>query len=75
MDTREIIGVIAAVVFIVFAVFLFVFLPQPSISITGPDSLSQALWEFRSLDVFLQLLIILAGTFSILTLVKERGQR
>jgi multisubunit Na+/H+ antiporter MnhB subunit len=75
MDTREIIGVIAAVVFIVFAVFLFVFLPQPSISVTGPDSLSQALWEFRSLDVFLQLLIILAGTFSILTLVKERGQR
>jgi multisubunit Na+/H+ antiporter MnhB subunit len=75
MDTREIIGVIAAVVFIVFAVFLFVFLPQPSINVTGPDSLSQALWEFRSLDVFLQLLIILAGTFSILTLVKERGQR
>jgi uncharacterized membrane protein len=75
MDTREVIGVIAAVVFIVFAIFLFVFLPEPSISVTVADSLSQALWEFRSLDVFLQLLIILAGTFGILTLVKERGQR
>jgi hypothetical protein len=63
------------VVFVVFAIFLFVLLPQPSISVSLADSLSQALWEFRSLDVFLQLLIILAGTFSILTLVKERGQR
>ena len=75
MDTRKVIGVIATVVFVVFAIFLFVLLPQPSISVSLADSLSQALWEFRSLDVFLQLLIILAGTFSILTLVKERGQR
>jgi hypothetical protein len=75
VDTRKVIGIIAAVVFVVFAIFLFVPLPQPSISVSLADSLSQALWEFRSLDVFLQLLIILAGTFSILTLVKERGQR
>ncbi len=75
MDIRKVIGIIAAVVFVVFAIFLFVLLPQPSISVSLADSLSQALWEFRSLDVFLQLLIILAGTFSILTLVKERGQR
>ena len=75
METREIVGIVAAVVFIVVAVFLFVFLPEPSVGVTGPGSLSQALWEFRSLDVFLQLLIILAGTFGILTLVKERGQR
>jgi hypothetical protein len=75
VDTRKVIGIIAAVVFVVFAIFLFVLLPQPSISVRLADSLSQALWEFRSLDVFLQLLIILAGTFSILTLVKERGQR
>ena len=75
MDIRKVIGIIAAVVFVVFAIFLFVLLPQPSIRLSLADSLSQALWEFRSLDVFLQLLIILAGTFSILTLVKERGQR
>jgi len=75
VDTRKVIGIIAAVIFVVFAIFLFVLLPQPSISVNLAGSLSQALWEFRSLDVFLQLLIILAGTFSILTLVKERGQR
>jgi len=75
VDTRKVIGIIATVAFIVFAVFLFVLLPQPSISVVVADSLSQALWEFRSLDVFLQLLVILAGTFGILTLVKERGQR
>lgn len=75
MDTREVIGIIATVALVVFAIFLFVFPPQPSISVTIADSLSQALWEFRSLDVFLQFLVILAGSFSILTLVKERGQR
>ncbi len=75
MDTRKVIGIMATVAFIVFAIFLFVLLPQPSISVAVADSLSQALWEFRSLDVFLQLLVILAGTLGILTLVKERGQR
>jgi len=73
MDAKEIIGIIAALVFIAFGVLLFVPQPQPEISLTVTKSFSQALWEFRSLDVFLQLLIILAGTFSILTLVKERG--
>jgi len=75
MDAREIIGIIAALVFIGFSISLFIPPPQPEISLTVAKSLSQALWEFRSLDVFLQLLIILAGTFSILTLVKERGWR
>jgi len=72
MAARDIIGIVAALAFIAFSVFLLIPLPQPEISLTVAKSLSQALWEFRSLDVFLQLLIILAGTFSILTLVKER---
>jgi len=75
MNTREVIGTIATVVLVVFAILLFVPLPQPSVIVTVANSLSQALWEFRSLDVFLQLLVILAGTFGILTLVKEREQR
>ena len=70
--SRDIIGIIAALAFIVLAVFLLIPPPQPDISVTVTQSLSSALWEFRTLDVFLQLLIILAGTFSILTLVKER---
>jgi len=72
MNTKGIIGIIAALAFIVFSILVFIPHPQPEISLTVAKSLSQALWEFRSLDVFLQLLIILAGTFSILTLVKER---
>ena len=75
MDAKDIIGIIAALAFIVFSIVLFMPPPEPEISLTMAKSLSQALWEFRSLDVFLQLLIILAGTFSILTLVKERGWR
>lgn len=75
MNRKEIIGTIAALVFIGFSASLFIPHPQPDIGITATKSLSQALWEFRSLDVFLQLLIILSGTFGILTLVKERTQR
>jgi len=51
---------------------MFIPSPQPDIHVTLASSLSSALWEFRFLDVFLQLLIILAGTFSILILVKEK---
>jgi len=73
MDARDIIGIIAALAFIILSILLFIPFPLPEISLTVvPESFSQALWEFRSLDVFLQLLIILAGTFGILTLVKER---
>jgi len=72
MDAKGIIGTIAALVFIGFAVLILVSPPQPDISISVANSFSQALWEFRSLDVLLQLFIILAGAFGILTLVKER---
>ena len=72
MNVRDIIGIIGALAFIIFAVFIFIPSPQPEVSLTVAQSFSQALWEFRSLDVFLQLLIILAGTFSILILVKEK---
>lgn len=72
MEARDIMGIIAAVAFIVFSILLFIPAPPPEISLTVDKSFSQALWEFRSLDVFLQMFVILAGTFGILTLVKER---
>ena len=75
MDIKEILGIIAALAFIAFSALLLVPLPQPLVSVSAAQSFSQALWESRSLDVFLQVLIILAGTFSILTLVKERNKR
>ncbi len=71
---REFIGIIGALAFIAFSVSLFVALPQPTITVQVAKSFGQALWEFRALDVFLQLLIILAGTLGILTLVKERNR-
>ncbi len=75
MKIRDVIGVIATLAFIAFSILLFIPSPQPAVNLTVAQSFSQALWEFRSLDVFLQLFIILAGTFSILTLVKERGRQ
>jgi len=72
MDAKGITGIIAALVFIGFAVLILVPLPQPDISINVAESFSQALWEFRSIDVLLQLFIILAGAFGIITLVKEK---
>ena len=72
MEVKDIIGITAALAFIAFSIFLFVPSLQPEISLTVTESFSQALWEFRSLDVFLQILIILAGAFSVLILVKEK---
>ena len=76
MDVKNIIGIILALAFVVISILLFIPTPQPTVGLTTiVDSFSQALWEFRSLDIFLQLLIILSGTFGTLTLVKERTQR
>jgi hypothetical protein len=72
MKAKDIVGIIAALAFIDFSILLFASSPQPETSLTVARSFTQALWEFRPLDVFLQLLIILAGTFGILTFVKER---
>ena len=58
--------------FIVAFVLFFVTPPAPDISITVTSNFNKAFWEFRSLDILGQVMIILAGTFTILTLVKER---
>jgi len=50
----------------------FVTPPGPDILTTPTSNFNKALWEFRSLDILGQMMIILAGTFTILTLVKER---
>jgi len=71
---RNILGVIFAIAFVASFILMFVCSPSPDIQITVTQSFGIALWKFRALDVFLQLLIILAGTFSILTLVKERSK-
>lgn len=73
--TRNILGVVFGVIFVVFAVLILIHSPQPAVYVLGgPQTFSSALWEFRPLDVFLQLLVILAGTFGILTLVRRSQQ-
>lgn len=72
---KSILGGILGVIFVVLSVLIVIHSPQPDIYIaTVPQTFSSALWEFRSLDVFLQLLVILAGTFGILTLVRRAQQ-
>jgi multisubunit Na+/H+ antiporter MnhB subunit len=65
-------GIVVAVGFIIAFGMFFVSPPAPDIFISATSSFNKALWEFRSLDILGQMLIILAGTFAILTLVKER---
>ncbi len=70
--TKSILGVVLGVIFVGFSVLILIHSPQPAVYVLGgPQTFSSALWEFRPLDVFLQLLIILAGTFGILTLVRR----
>lgn len=75
MKARSILGIIFALGITIGLALLFVTSPQPDIQLTVTPNFNVALWEFRSLDIFGQLVIILVGTFTILTLVKERGSR
>jgi len=57
---------------------LVVFMSTVSIPVGGPsmrESISVALWHYRALDLVGQLLMVLAGTFGVLVLVKERIER
>lgn len=74
MDRRQIAGIVAALAFVIIAIWLIVPspVPEPESGATITESFSQALWRFRSLDVVLQIFIILAGVFGVLTLVKEK---
>lgn len=71
---RNILGIVLAVILTTSFVLMFVQSHSPQTQITITKSFSTALWKFCSLDVFLHLLIILAGTFSVLTLVKHRSK-
>ena len=69
---KEIIGALTALAFIGLAIWLVVLSPQPDVKVAGAPSLGQAIWGVRPLDILLQVLLVLAGTFGILTLVRER---
>jgi hypothetical protein len=71
-DIKELFGVLGALAFIVLASWIFVSAPEPGVTVTNIASFPQALWDYRPLDVLLQLFIILSGTLGILMFVKER---
>lgn len=71
MDWKEVAGIIGGLAFIYIAVFLFIPPFQPNISFLNISSFGQALWSYRSLDVFLQLLLILSGVLGFLVLIKN----
>ena len=50
--------------------------PEPTMQLsesTGP--FREMLWDYRSLDLIGQMMIIVAGTFGVLVLTKERIER
>jgi hypothetical protein len=72
---KNILGVVLGVIFAGFSVLAFLHSSPPEVYVSGvAQSFSSALWEFRPLDVFVQLLVILGGIFGILTLVRRSGQ-
>jgi hypothetical protein len=72
---KNILGLVLGVIFAGFCVLAFLHSSSPEVYVSGgAQSFSSALWEFRPLDVFVQLLVILGGIFGILTLVRRSGQ-
>ena len=68
-------GVATCVALLIALVYIFlstVELPLPLASVHEP--FTTVLWQHRVLDIVGQLLMILAGTFGVLVLVKERIQ-
>jgi len=69
---KNILGLLAGLIFTCFLGFLIIPQLQINVGIAVPASFSEALWQSRSLDVLLQILIVLAGSLGILVLVKEK---
>jgi hypothetical protein len=68
--SKNLLGLLASLFFIFFIGVLVIPYCQINLGIVVPGSFGEALWESRSLDVLLQVLIVLAGSLGILVLVK-----
>ena len=69
-------GVLVSVVMLVGLLFIFFTEPEPLRTLAGDmRPFRQMLWNYRALDLVGQMMIILAGTFGVLVLVKERIER
>lgn len=69
-------GVLVSVAILAGLLFIFFIEPDP-VRMMGVDTrpFRDVLWNDRALDLIGQMMIILAGTFGVLVLVKERVER
>lgn len=69
-------GVLVSVV--IFLGLIFIFFMEPEVmqmTVEETRPFREMLWNYRSLDLIGQMLIIMAGTFGVLVLTKERIER
>jgi len=69
-------GVLVSVSILAGLLYIFFIEPEPTRAMLGAvRPFRQMLWELRAPDLIGQMMIILAGTFGVLVLVKERVER
>ncbi len=74
--TTKVLGFVVSVVILVALMMILLMEPQAVATPQQmPEHFRNMLWNYRSLDVLGQMMVILAGTFGILVLVKERFER
>ncbi len=74
---NKVLGVLASVVILVALLFIFLAAgetPAP-VGVGLTQSFRTMLWNARAVDLLGQMLVILAGTFGVLVLTKERIER
>ncbi len=68
-------GFIASVVILVVLLVVFLLEPAPPVVVNLQASFRTMMWDDRAVDLLGQMLVILAGTFGVLVLTKERIER
>jgi len=68
-------GVIASVVILVVLLVVFLGEPLQPVVVDLQASFRTMMWDERAVDLLGQMLVILAGTFGVLVLTKERIER
>lgn len=72
----RVLGFIASAVILVTLLVIFLHEEAPRLALTAfPREFREFFWQDRAIDLIGQMLIILAGTFGVLVLTKERIER
>jgi hypothetical protein len=71
-------GFLVSAAILIGLLFIFFFFAEPGQAghvVEGARDFREMLWNYRSLDLIGQMMIIMAGTFGVLVLTKERIER